>query len=164
MKKNIKITVCFLLLFSVIVSFSGCGESGKSSSNEIEDLIKGTDIEVSEKDSYLTVVYTQTTTPNDYSDIVSTGLTDFVNVGKVYFDKYETIRIDMHLSDTSGEVSVVTSLICTKDNFNSISWDDIEYAPGSYDEFVGKFDKFYVESMIMNEVDTQKIYYKGTNL
>lgn len=164
MKRFFKSNLCLLLLFSIIVSLFGCGGAGSSSSNEIEDLIKGSDIEISEKDNYLTIVYTQTTTPNDYSDIVSTGLTDFVNVGKVYFDKYETIRMDMQLADTSGEVSVVTSLICSKDSFNSISWDDIKYAPGSYDDFVGKFDKFYVESVIMKDVDTQKIYYKGTNL
>lgn len=57
--------------------------------------------------------------------------------------------------------SAVTSLIITRDSFESIDWSSLAYTEGIYDQINDKFDKFYVESTLMKDVNTSKIMYKG---
>ncbi len=131
------------------------GKPAALSADALAEIVEGENFEINDNGSSLSIVYDTTQLPHNYTDIVCIGLTDFVDIGKVYFESYDLIKIDMKL-----EGDIVTSLVCSKDNFNSVDWDSIAFMPGSYDEVSGIFDKFYVESMVMNEVDTEKVYYK----
>lgn len=114
--------------------------------------------DITQKDKYIQIVYTLDSTPYDYTDYVSKGLTHFVKTGKQIFDSTDcdTFRMDMKVDG-----SAVTSLIITKDNFGSIDWSSLTYTEGIYDQIQDKFQKFYVESTFMKDVDTTKIMYKG---
>lgn len=114
--------------------------------------------DISAKDDYVEIIYTLDSTPYDYTDYVSKGLTHFVKAAKPIFDSTNcnTLRIDMQVDG-----SAVTSLVITKDNFESIDWSSLAYTEGIYDQIQDKFQKFYVESTLMKDVDTTKIMYKG---
>lgn len=113
---------------------------------------------IKEQDDYIEIVYTMDGTPYDYTDYVSKGLTDFVKTGQLI---YANTDCDMLRMDMLVDGSAATSLIITRDNFESIDWSSLAYTEGSYDQIQDKFDKFYVESMLMKDVDTSKIMYKG---
>lgn len=110
------------------------------------------------QDDYVEIIYTMDGTLYDYTDYVSKGLTDFVKTGKLIYANTDcnSFRMDMQVDG-----SAVTSLIITRDNFESIDWSSLAYTEGIYDQIQDKFDKFYVESMLMKDVDTSKIMYKG---
>ena len=115
------------------------------------------DADIAFKDDYVEIVYSLNSTPYDYTDYVSKGLTDFVQAGKLVFaTDYKTLRMDMQVDG-----SAATSLIMSKDNFESIDWSSLAYTEGIYDQIQDKFQKFYVESTLMKDVDTTKIMYKG---
>lgn len=114
--------------------------------------------EVTEKDDYIEIVYTLTDLPYDYTDYVSKGLTHFVKTAKLI---YSNTDCDMLRMDMKSDDSIVTSFIITRENFNSIDWSALAYTEGIYDQVKDKFQKFYVESMLMKNVDTNKIMYKG---
>lgn len=114
--------------------------------------------EITEKGDYIEIVYTLTDLPYDYTDYVSKGLTHFVKTAKLI---YSNTNCDMLRMDMKSDDSVVTSLIITKDNFNSFDWSSWAYTEGIYDQVKDVFQKFYVESMLMKDVDTNKIMYKG---
>lgn len=116
------------------------------------------DATVNIKDDYIEISYTLESTPYDYTDYVSKGLTNYVKTAKEIFENtdYTMYRMDMLVDGTAA-----TSLIMTKDNFNSIDWSSIAYTEGIYDQIQGSFQKFYVETMLMKGVDTNKIMYKG---
>ncbi len=107
---------------------------------------------------YIEISYTLESTPYDYTDYVSKGLTNYVKTAKEIFENtdYTMYRMDMLVDGTAA-----TSMIMTKDNFNSIDWSSIAYTEGIYDQIQGSFQKFYVETMLMKGVDTNKIMYKG---
>ena len=113
---------------------------------------------IKEQDHYIEIVYTMDGTPYDYTDYVSKGLTDFVKTGQLI---YANTDCDMLRMDMQVDGSAATSLIITKDNFESIDWSSLAYTEGIYDQIQGKFQKFYVESMLMKDVDTTKVMYKG---
>lgn len=113
---------------------------------------------IKEQDDYIEIVYTMDGTPYDYTDYVSKGLTDFVKTGQLI---YANTDCDMLRMDMQVDGSAATSLIITKDNFESIDWSSLAYTEGIYDQIQGKFQKFYVESMLMKDVDTSKVMYKG---
>lgn len=113
---------------------------------------------IKEKKDSIEIVYTLDSTPYDYTDYVSKGLTHFVDTGRLI---YANTNCDMFRMDMQVDGSVVTSLIITKDNFESIDWSSIAFTEGIYEQIQGKFQKFYVESMLMKDVDTNKIMYKG---
>lgn len=109
------------------------------------------------KDDYVEIVYTLASTPYDYTDYVSKALTDFVQTGNLVFaSEYNTLRMDMQVDG-----SAVTSLIMTKKDFKSVDWSSLAFTEGIYDQIQGKFQKFYVESTLMKDVDTNKVMYKG---
>lgn len=110
-----------------------------------------------QKDS-IEIVYTLDSTPYDYTDYVSKGLTHFVDTAKLI---YGNTDCDMFRMDMQVDGSAVTSLIITRDNFESIDWSSMAFTEGIYDQIQGKFQKFYVESTLMKDVDTNKIMYKG---
>lgn len=113
---------------------------------------------IKEQDGYIEIVYTMEGTPYDYTAYVSKGLTDFVKTGKFIFGNTDckSLRMDMQLDDKT-----VTSLIISKEDFESVDWSAIAYTEGIYDKIQEKFQKFYVESMLMKGVETDKIMYKG---
>lgn len=113
---------------------------------------------IKEQDDYIEIVYTMDGTPYDYTDYVSRGLTDFVKTGQLIYANTDcdTLRMDMQVDG-----SAVTSLIITRDNFESIDWSSLAYTEGTYSHVHDKFQKFYVESTLMKDVDTNKIMYKG---
>lgn len=113
---------------------------------------------ITQKDDYIEIVYTLNSTPYDYSDYVSTGLTHFVKTARQIYESTDcdTLRMDMQVDG-----SAITSLIITKDNFESIDWSSLAYLEGTYEQIQGKFQKFYVESVLMKGVDTNRIMYKG---
>lgn len=113
---------------------------------------------ITQKDDYIEIVYTLNSTPYDYTDYVSQALTHFVKTGSLI---YENTDCDMLRMDMQVDGSAVTSLMITKDNFESIDWSSLAYLEGTYEQIQGKFQKFYVESMLMKDVDTNKIMYKG---
>ena len=113
---------------------------------------------VKEQDDYIEIVYTMDGTPYDYTDYVSRGLTDFVKTGKLL---YANTDCDMLRMDMQVDGSAVTSLIITRDNFESIDWSSLAYTEGTYSHVQDKFQKFYVESTLVKDVDTDKIMYKG---
>ncbi len=113
---------------------------------------------IKEQDDYIEIVYTMDGTPYDYTDYVSKGLTDFVKTGQLI---YANTDCDMLRMDMQVDGLAATSLIITKDNFESIDWGSLAYTEGIYDQIQGKFQKFYVESMLMKDVDTSKVMYKG---
>lgn len=175
-KKWVIIIVVVALIFIIGISNSGKKDKSTTDSMEaaevpetisprsVEDVLSDLNLtatEIEENDGYLFITYTQPNTPHDYTDFVNMALTDFVNIGKELFTEYSTMRIDMQAESTNGDINIITSFIMSRDNFSSIKWDDIEFLPGSYNDIVKKFDKFYVESMVMKDVDTEKIYYKG---
>lgn len=113
---------------------------------------------INEEKDYIGITYTLDSTPYDYTDYVSKGLTHFVKTAKSIFENTDcnTLRMDMQVDG-----SAVTSLIITRDNFESIDWNSLAYTEGIYDQINDKFDKFYVESTLMKDVNTSKIMYKG---
>ena len=113
---------------------------------------------ITKNGDYIEIVYTLTDLPYDYTDYVSKGLTHFVKTAKLI---YSNTDCDMLRMDMKSEDSIVTSLIITKDNFNSFDWSSWAYTEGIYDQVNDKFQKFYVESMLMKSVDINKIMYKG---
>lgn len=116
------------------------------------------DAEIAEKGDYIEIVYSLTDLPYDYTDYVSEGLTHFVKTAKLI---YSNTNCDMLQMDMKSDGSIVTSLIITKDNFDSFDWSSWAYTEGIYDHVKDIFQKFYVESMLMKGVDTNKIMYKG---
>lgn len=163
----------WVIIALVIVAFIGSQQPAKDTAPEpvaettpaapedplLESFSKATGIkeaEIKQKDDYIEIIYTLDSTPYDYTDYVSKGLTHFVDTGKLLFGDCKTLRMDMQVDG-----SAATSLIMTKDNFDSVDWSSLAYTEGIYDQISDKFQKFYVESMLMKDVDTNKIMYKG---
>lgn len=113
---------------------------------------------IKEQDDYIEIVYAMDGTPYDYTDYVSRGLTDFVKTGQLIYDNTDC---DMLRMDMQVDGSAVTSLIMTKKDFESVDWSSLAFTEGIYDQIQRKFQKFYVESTLMKNVDTNKIMYKG---
>lgn len=127
----------------------------------LEELLRSKvskNFEISKSDNYIEISYDFEETPYDYTDYVSKALTYFVIIGDYVFDN-ECNQLRMDMKDETG---IITSLIMTKDNYDSVSWKDISYTKGIYEEIAPKFDKFYVESMLMKNVDTNEIMIKTT--
>ena len=170
MKKILAMCIIMIMLVGCgqsATSQSGSGEQETSSVDPVSDAFySATKIEPSEatitaSGSYLQIEYDINKTPYDYTDYVSIALSDYIKTASGVFTNtdYDTLRMDM-LSDGQA----VTSLIMTKDNYNKYNWDDIAYTKGIYTDIVGDFDKFYVESMLMQGVDTDGIEYHNSGL
>lgn len=154
-----------VLIPLIVILISACGSSASNQSSTPDDPVQASlidagikDATITSKDDYIEISYTLKDTPYDYTDYVSKGLSHYVKTAKGIFEKtdYTTLRMDMMVDG-----SAATSLIMTKDNFNSIDWSSIAYTEGIYNKIQGNFQKFYVESMLMKGVDTDKIMYKG---
>lgn len=132
------------------------------SSSSLNDLMKqklhADNYECKENDVYYEIDYELTDLPYDETDYVSKALTHCVYCADYIFRNTDAtaFRIDMSSND-----AVVTSLIISKDKFESYSWNDNAYLEGQYDSISALFDKFYVESMLMSKVDTSKVMFKG---
>ena len=158
----------FIVIFLVVLVLEGCGSSKEPAySNPAEQAFSSAlklDPEAasfSSSGDYLTIEYDISKTPYDYTDYVNLGLSDFIKVGTKIFEDttYDTLRMDMMV-----EGSAVTSLIMKKDSFQKYKWDDMAFLPGIYSDIVDDFDKFYVESMLMKDVDVDQIEYKNNSV
>ena len=118
---------------------------------------KATDYSIEQKGSYLEITYTINETPWDYTDYVSQSLTHCLVVAKYVFKNTDTTQMRMDMVDEHGAIA---SYIITKENFNKTPWSDLVFLEGNYDTIVSVFDKFYVESMLMKEIDTSKVMIK----
>lgn len=136
--------------------------SESESSSALDDLMKqklhADNYEYKETDVYYEINYELTDLPLNETDYVSKALTHCVYCADYIFRNTDAtaFRIDMSSND-----AVVTSLIISKDKFESYSWNDNAYLEGQYDSISALFDKFYVESMLMSKVDTSKVMFKG---
>lgn len=161
----------FAFLFMLVMGNLNTGNKAKNApapkqekaeETTIEDVfVKATNAKeytINEGNGYLEITYTLNKTPYDYTDYVSQALTHLLEVATAAF-KGETTQIRM---DMKADGDIVTSLILSKDGYNKHSWKDITYTEGIYNDIVGDFDKFYVESMLMNNIDPDKIMIKST--
>ena len=125
----------------------------------LEEIVKDLkNVETKTAGNTVDITYELNSTPYDYTDYVSKALTDYVETSSKIFSDTDYTSIRMDMKDDSG---IITSLIMSKDSFKSISWSDDAYTEGIYDRIIDKFDKFYVESTLMKNVDTSKVMYKG---
>lgn len=166
---NIKRTLvlCFVMMLLV-----GCGQTSTpqdktetASTDPVSDAFySATKIDpstatITTSGSYLQIEYDINKTPYDYTDYVSIALSDYIKTASGVFSNtdYDNLRMDMLVDGQA-----VTSLIMTKDNYNKHNWDSIAYTKGIYADIVDDFDKFYVESMLMQGVDTNEIEYHNS--
>lgn len=166
MKKRLIITVLAMTLVSLLAA---CGSS-KKKEPEYEDPVysafyqalrldpEEAEIREDEKWDYIEIKYDVTVTPYDYTDYVSTGLSDFIKTGKIIFETTDcvTLRMDMLVDGYAA-----TSFIMTKENFNKHDWENMAFTKGIYYRIVDDFDKFYVEGMLKKDVDFDSVEYNN---
>lgn len=161
MSKGYKLSIALAIISLCLV---GCGEPKKEYSDPVYNAFyAATGIEPeaavisTSGDTWLIIEYDISKTPYDYADYVSIGLSDYINTAfSIFTDtSFTTLRMDMLY-----EGQAVTSLIMDKDAFSQYAWEDLKYTKGIYYDISDDFNKFYIESMILNGIDANDIEYK----
>lgn len=112
------------------------------------------------------ISYTYTATVWDETDLVSSCMTDYINIcSKAYQIKdVNSIQLFVFLGMTDAKGNEVTEkgfdMCMPKETFNTFNWDRLQYQQGKYTVIESESDFLDIHPGISSKVDFDKVMYK----